>query len=140
MRRLLCSVGPAASAEGRMTRDEILDRWRARQAEWTALCVSLSGEKIATEVLKDMESLLDAEGSEPIRLTEAARRTGYRADYIGRLIRDGKVPNAGRPKAPLVRLRDLPKKRLRIRPMDTMLDRKRIALAVANSERRTSNG
>ncbi len=93
-----------------MTRDEVLDRWRARQAEWTALGVSLSGEKIATEVLKDMESLLDAEGSEPLRLTEAARRTGYRADYIGRLIRDGKVPNAGRPKAPLVRLRDLPKK------------------------------
>jgi len=124
----------------RMTRDEILDRWRARQAEWTALDVSLSGERVAAEVLRDMEALLDGEGSEPIGLREAARRTGYTADHIGKLVRDGKIPNAGRPKAPLVRLRDLPKKRLRIRPMDTMLDRKRIALAVATSDRRTSNG
>ena len=123
-----------------MTRDEILDRWRARQAEWTALNVSLSGEKVAAEVLRDIEALLDAEGFEAFGLTEAAERTGYTADYIGKLVRDGKIPNLGRPKAPRVRLRDLPKKRLRIHTTDTMLDRKRIALAVATSDRRTSNG
>jgi hypothetical protein len=142
MCRLLCSVGPAASVEGRMTRDEILDRWRARQAEWTTFDVSLSGAKIAAEVLKEMQELLDADGSEAIGLTEAAERSSYSADHIGRLVRDGNIPNLGRPKAPLVRLRDLPKKpaALRIKPTDTTVDRKRIALAVATSDRRTSNG
>ncbi len=31
------------------------------------------------------------------RCPEAARRSGYYADHLGRLVRDGKIPNAGRP-------------------------------------------
>ena len=43
-------------------------------------------------------------------LVEAARESGYSADHLGRLVRDGKIPNAGRPGAPRIARRDLPRK------------------------------
>ena len=43
-------------------------------------------------------------------LVEASRESGYSADHLGRLVRDGKIPNAGRPGAPRIAHRDLPRK------------------------------
>ncbi len=43
-------------------------------------------------------------------LVEASRESGYSADHLGRLVRDGKIPNAGRPGAPRIALKDLPRK------------------------------
>ena len=43
-------------------------------------------------------------------LVEASRESGYSADHLGRLVRDGKIPNAGRPGAPRIARRDLPRK------------------------------
>ena len=43
-------------------------------------------------------------------LVEAARESGYSADHLGRLVRDGRIPNAGRPGAPRIARRDLPRK------------------------------
>ena len=43
-------------------------------------------------------------------LVEASRESGYTADHLGRLVRDGKIPNAGRPGAPRIARRDLPRK------------------------------
>ncbi len=34
----------------------------------------------------------------------------YSADHLGRLVREGKLPNAGREGAPRIRLQDLPRK------------------------------
>ena len=45
-----------------------------------------------------------------VRCPEAARRSGYSADHLGRLVRDGKIPNAGRPGAPSIARRGLPRK------------------------------
>ena len=44
------------------------------------------------------------------RCPETARRSEYSADYLGRPVRDGKIPNAGRPGAPRIALKDLPRK------------------------------
>ena len=43
-------------------------------------------------------------------LVEASRESGYTADHLGRLVRDGKIPNAGRLGAPRIARRDLPRK------------------------------
>ena len=55
-----------------------------------------------------LEEALLQEGDALLTLPEAAEESGYSADHLGRLIRDGKVPNAGRRGAPRIARRDLP--------------------------------
>ena len=51
-----------------------------------------------------------AEGSGPLTLGEAAAVSGYSRAHLGRLVREGKIPNAGRPNAPCIHQLDLPRK------------------------------
>lgn len=80
--------------------------WRERAEDlkrWGASGPACALERAAEE----LERVLAAESETLLTLTEAAERTGYSRDHIGRLIRTGAVPNAGRKNAPKVRLRDL---------------------------------
>ncbi|HEU0053991.1 MAG TPA: hypothetical protein VFQ39_12485 [Longimicrobium sp.] len=43
-------------------------------------------------------------------LHRAAQESGYSADHLGRLVREGKIPNSGRKSKPLIRRIDLPRK------------------------------
>lgn len=43
-------------------------------------------------------------------LTQAAEVSGYSDDHLGRLVKDGIIPNAGRPGAPRIRRGSLPRK------------------------------
>ena len=45
--------------------------------------------------------------TEPLTLEEAAGDSGYSADHLGRLVREGKIPNAGRANAPRIARREL---------------------------------
>lgn len=47
---------------------------------------------------------------EPLSLQRAAQESGYSVDHLGRLIREGKLPNDGRPSKPLIRRSNLPLK------------------------------
>lgn len=47
---------------------------------------------------------------EVLTLTAAARETGFSREHLGRLVRNGTIPNAGRPNAPRIRRGDLPRK------------------------------
>ncbi|MXV95501.1 MAG: hypothetical protein F4Z92_06470 [Gemmatimonadetes bacterium] len=58
----------------------------------------------------DLEATLVERDETTYSLVEASRESGYSADHLGRLVRDGKVPNAGRPGAPRIALKDLPRK------------------------------
>lgn len=80
--------------------------WRERAEDlkrWGAAGPACALERAAEE----LERVLDAESETLLTLTEAVARTGYSRDHIGRLIRTGAVPNAGRKNAPKVRLCDL---------------------------------
>jgi len=46
----------------------------------------------------------------PLNLQQGAVESGYSADHLGRLVKDGAIPNAGRQKAPKVLRKDLPRK------------------------------
>ncbi len=59
----------------------------------------------------DLEATLRERDETTLSLVEAARESGYSREHLGRLVRDGKIPNAGRPGAPRIARRYLPRKR-----------------------------
>ena len=58
----------------------------------------------------ELETALSDRDETTLSLTEAASESGYSADHLGRLVRDGKIPNAGRPGAPRIARGHLPRK------------------------------
>lgn len=56
----------------------------------------------------DLEQTAEEWGDEALTLTDAATYGGYSADHLGRLVRQGKLPNAGRPNAPRILRRHVP--------------------------------
>ncbi len=58
----------------------------------------------------DLEDTLAERDETTLSLVEAARESGYSREHLGRLVRDGKIPNAGRPYAPRIARRHLPRK------------------------------
>lgn len=59
---------------------------------------------------KELEEALREEGDKLLTLQEASKISGYTADHLGRAVREGKIPNAGRAGAPRIARRDLPRK------------------------------
>ncbi len=88
----------------------------ALPADWRKKAKSLrryGGETPATAIERcadDLEATLVERDETTFSLVEAARESGYTATHLGRLVRDGKIPNAGRPGAPRIALKDLPRK------------------------------
>lgn len=87
--------------------------WRARAQQlqdWG------SGEGLARAwdlAAIELEQSLRQEQDEALNLREAARECGLSANHLGELIRQGKIPNAGRRNAPRILRADLPIKRRR---------------------------
>ena len=71
------------------------------------------GETPATAIERcadDLDATLRERDETTFSLVEAARESGYTATHLGRLVREGKIPNAGRPNAPRIARRHLPRK------------------------------
>ena len=85
-------------------------------ADWRKRAKALrryGGDTPATAIERcadDLDTTLVERDEPTFSLVEAARESGYSADHLGRLVRDGKIPNAGRPGAPRIALKDLPRK------------------------------
>ena len=75
---------------------------RSRGAEVQAAVLEQCAAELATAI-RECES-------EVLSLEKASVISGYSADHLGRLIREGKLPNAGRPNAPRLLRRDVPRK------------------------------
>ena len=88
--------------------DSALDWW---EAVFARACESLHSQvdaaALVREVIASIRAIRETSLAEPLSLTEAARRYGYSPDHVGRLVRAGKLPNAGRKNAPRVLGRDL---------------------------------
>ena len=99
-----------------MTREAFTTRWCARRNELARLGALVDGAKLCDEVLADAEALFRSEEDDVLSLVEAAQESGYSAGHLGRLVRDGTIPNAGRSNAPKIRRADLPRKATGLRP------------------------
>lgn len=90
--------------------DELRARWRARREEFARFRATIDGATLCGELLTELESALQAHDDEVLTLRDASVVSGYTVDHLARLIRQGKLANAGRKRAPLVRRRDIPLK------------------------------
>jgi len=114
---------------------QLAQGWRARAAQlrhWGGADGTARTWELAAEELDDA---LRRQSDDVLSLGEAAAASGYSADHLARLIREGKIPNAGRPNAPRVRRGDLPRKAgaLPDVPATPMFDPTQIARSVVNS-------
>ena len=94
-----------------MTRDELCAYWAARREELARTDAYVKGARIIEQFLTDVAAVEDSAQNAVLSLKEAAIRSGYSAEHLARLIRQGRVSNAGRRFAPRIRVADLPKRR-----------------------------
>ncbi|MDE0082097.1 MAG: hypothetical protein OXT72_05560 [Gammaproteobacteria bacterium] len=87
----------------------LLEDWRRR-----AGTIRQYGGEASARALEacaaELEAALRRKDRTVLTLKDAARATGYSAGHLGRLVRAGTIPNAGRPGAPRIALRHLPRK------------------------------
>ena len=88
---------------------DLASEWRSKAKLFRAHAeesLALAYEKCASE----LEEALGREDSRTLTLKQAAEAGGYSAEHLGRLVREGTIPNAGRLGAPRIARRDLPRK------------------------------
>lgn len=114
-----------------MTLHQVIEHWRARRDQYRQDGALVVGEKIAALVVADLEAVLAAEADTLVTLAQASAESGFSADYLGRLVRSGKLTNYGRKNAPRVAMSELAKKPGYLRPAAS-------AATVGESKRRTA--
>jgi len=93
-----------------MSSDPFVVRWTARGEAMARLGALVSGAALIAEILADYESASAGRADEILTLAEASEESGYSTDHLRLLIRQAKIPNAGRRRAPRIRRRDIPRK------------------------------
>ena len=87
---------------------ELEERWLARRDEFQRLRVSVDGVSLCDEVIADLERLRQEREEKKLTLSDAATLSGYSREHLARLIRSGKLANAGRKHSPRILAADLP--------------------------------
>lgn len=111
----------------------LVSQWRAAAALFreheqatTAVVYEKCAEALEAALAQDREAALT--------LQEAAAESGYSADHLGRMVREGKIPNAGMPNAPRIARPDLPRKAAVARPSQRCdFDRAQIVRSAINA-------
>jgi hypothetical protein len=94
--------------------DELITRWQDEAAVMEKYG-DARGASIVRLMVGELRAAMDAQEEELLSAREAAKRTGYHEDTIGRWLADGTIPNQGKRNRPLVRAGDLPRKPSRSR-------------------------
>ena len=94
----------------RMTVEGFTAKWTEEAERLEHRHALVAGGALLDEVLRDFAEAIADRGSELLNLTVAAHESGYSADHLGRLVKGGVIPNAGRPHAPRIRRADLPRR------------------------------
>jgi hypothetical protein len=93
-----------------MRPDDFVGKWVSEARAMQQRGVLVQWAALLDEVLRDFEAVMRSYWDEPLSLTQAAAESGYSADYLGRLVKNGTIPNVGRPNAPRIQRANLPRK------------------------------
>ena len=91
-----------------MTREELIAWWTTQRTILHRTRALVDGARLVDAFLTDIAELARTEGTIALTLEEASARSGYSAEHLARLVRQGVIPNAGRKGAPRVRAADVP--------------------------------
>ena len=89
---------------------ELVDEWRG-EAQLMSHRGLTESAALVESLANDLEETLRGFESDFLNLHESAAHSGYSPGHLSRLVRDGKIPNRGRPGVPRIRRSDLPIKR-----------------------------
>jgi hypothetical protein len=92
---------------------------------------------VLVSVADELEGTVTEWLTQGLTLAQAAQESGYSREHLGRLIREGTLPNAGRPNAPRVRRRDLPRKTVSETTVPPHLSREQIVRSVISEPPRS---
>lgn len=95
--------------EPKPTPAELPDDWRALAAQQRRLGADAQA-RILEFCADELAAALMRAGDELLSLSRAAKESGYSADHLSRMVREGRIPNSGRRSKPLIRRKDLPVK------------------------------
>ena len=96
-----------------MTPAEFELKWCAQLDRLRQLDAHVRGASLCEEILADFRAVQAAAVEELLSLRQAAQESGYSADHLSRLVREGKLPDrrlAGSRGRILLRRADLPRK------------------------------
>jgi hypothetical protein len=106
------------------------------------LGVQISAACLARAIVASLRDIRRESEERPLSLAEAAHESGYSRDHLGREIRAGRIPNAGKRNAPRIERRHLPRKlgSLPLEKSEDMFSRRQIALSVVTSNEERHDG
>jgi hypothetical protein len=88
---------------------DLPDEWRTLAAQQRRLGADAQA-RILEFCADELTTAFHGAGEELLGLRRAAHESGYSADHLGRMIREGRIPNSGRKAKPMIRRKDLPMK------------------------------
>jgi hypothetical protein len=114
-------AGPALPpAEPFVARSELVDEWRARASTLQAYAPPAA--EAFRRAADELEASLRGAANERLTLETASEESGYSKRRLREMIAEGRIPNAGRLGAPLLRRADLPKKAQPTKPTVSTYD------------------
>lgn len=96
--------------------------------------------KLCERHAERLEEALSKHSNETLTVAEAAAESGYSKSHLRRLIREGRIPNAGEAGSPRIQRRDLPRKPglgskvASAEPAGPLGSRKQVARSVVESD------
>ena len=87
----------------------LLDRWR-REVDVLRRHGSVEAATSLEACIADVEQFEQDYENEPLPPAVASEESGYSISWLLKMISEGRIPNAGRPYAPMIRRGDLPRK------------------------------
>jgi hypothetical protein len=108
------------------TLQAFIAKWSDEAETLRRLGAHVDGALLIDAILADLSALDRANASEALTLELASRESGYTADHLGKLLRAGTIPNAGRKNAPRILRRHLP-----LKPSALRYQRSNAQLAIA---------